>query len=92
MRLRSFFAVCREGKPVEEALLDEVSTQISPVVVYYLAECAGGVFDALVPQILFSLEVLGIDPVNDSENFCHRELISGHLGRKDSHSKDAGLH
>ena len=49
MRLRSLFAVCCEGKPVEEALLNEVSAQVSPVVVDYLAKCAGGVFDALVP-------------------------------------------
>ena len=92
MRLRSFFAVCREGKPVEEALFNEVSTQIGSVVVDYLAECAGGVFDALVPLILFSLEVLGIYPVDDCEHFCHWELVCGHFGRKDSHSKDAGLH
>ena len=49
MRLGSFFTVCREGKPVEEALLDEVSTQISPVVVDYLTKGAGGVFHALMP-------------------------------------------
>ena len=48
MRLRSLFAVCSEGKPVEEALFNKVSAQISPMVVDYLAECTGGVFDALM--------------------------------------------
>lgn len=80
MRSLSLLSVCRQGEFSQEALVNNICGECSPMEVDTLSECAGRILTAFGSQPSLCFEVHIIDPFDGIDDLFSWECISLDFG------------